>query len=36
MIFLLIAIYRSPIFFLIPLVAVLFAETLSRSLGYGA
>jgi RND superfamily putative drug exporter len=34
-IFLLIAIYRSPIFFLIPLVAVMFAETLSRSLGYG-
>ena len=35
MIFLLIVIYRSPIFFLIPLVAVLFAEMLSRSLGYG-
>jgi RND superfamily putative drug exporter len=34
-IFLLIVIYRSPIFFLIPLVAVMFAETLSRSLGYG-
>jgi putative drug exporter of the RND superfamily len=34
-IFLLIAIYRSPFFFLIPLAAVLFAETLSRSLGYG-
>ena len=34
-IFLLIAIYRSPIFFLIPLIAVLFAEMLSRSLGYG-
>ncbi len=34
-IFLLIAIYRSPMFFLIPLVAVVFAETLSRSLGYG-
>ncbi len=34
-IFLLIAIYRSPMFFLIPLAAVLFAETLSRSLGYG-
>jgi RND superfamily putative drug exporter len=34
-IFLLILIYRSPMFFLIPLVAVLFAETLSRSLGYG-
>lgn len=34
-IFLLIVIYRSPIFFLVPLVAVMFAETLSRSLGYG-
>jgi len=34
-IFLLILIYRSPMFWLIPLVAVLFAETLSRSLGYG-
>jgi RND superfamily putative drug exporter len=34
-IFLLIVIYRSPIFFLIPLIAVMFAETLSRSLGYG-
>ncbi|HET7053468.1 MAG TPA: MMPL family transporter [Solirubrobacterales bacterium] len=34
-IFLLIAIYRSPMFFFIPLVAVLFAETLSRSIGYG-
>ncbi len=34
-IFLLIVIYRSPMFFLIPLIAVLFAETLSRSLGYG-
>ena len=34
-IFLLIVIYRSPMFFLIPLLAVLFAETLSRSLGYG-
>ncbi len=34
-IFLLIVIYRSPMFFLIPLVSVLFAETLSRSLGYG-
>jgi len=34
-IFLLIVIYRSPMFFLIPLVAVVFAETLSRSLGYG-
>ncbi len=35
-IFLLIVIYRSPMFFLIPLAAVLFAETLSRSIGYGA
>ncbi len=34
-IFLLIVIYRSPFFFLIPLVAVIFAETLSRSIGYG-
>ncbi|MGE5282797.1 MAG: MMPL family transporter [Chloroflexota bacterium] len=34
-IFLLIVIYRSPFFFLIPLAAVLFAETLARSLGYG-
>ena len=34
-VFLLIVIYRSPMFFLIPLAAVLFAETLSRSLGYG-
>ena len=34
-IFLLIVIYRSPFFFLIPLAAVLFAETLSRSLGFG-
>jgi putative drug exporter of the RND superfamily len=34
-IFLLIVIYRSPMFFLIPLIAVMFAETLSRSLGYG-
>ncbi len=34
-IFLLIVIYRSPMFFFIPLVAVLFAETLSRSIGYG-
>jgi RND superfamily putative drug exporter len=34
-IFLLIVIYRSPMFFLIPLIAVLFAETLSRSIGYG-
>jgi RND superfamily putative drug exporter len=34
-IFLLILIYRSPMFFLIPLASVLFAETLSRSIGYG-
>jgi RND superfamily putative drug exporter len=34
-IFLLIFIYRSPMFFFIPLAAVLFAETLSRSIGYG-
>jgi putative drug exporter of the RND superfamily len=34
-IFLLIVIYRSPFFFLIPLVAVIFAEMLSRSIGYG-
>ena len=34
-VFLLILIYRSPFFFLIPLAAVLFAETLSRSVGYG-
>jgi RND superfamily putative drug exporter len=34
-IFLLIVIYRSPFFFLVPLAAVLFAETLSRSIGYG-
>jgi putative drug exporter of the RND superfamily len=34
-IFLLILIYRSPMFFLIPLIAVMFAEMLSRSLGYG-
>ena len=34
-IFLLIVIYRSPIFFLIPLMSVVFAEILSRSLGYG-
>jgi RND superfamily putative drug exporter len=34
-IFLLIAIYRSPIFFLIPLLAVVFAEMLARSVGYG-
>jgi len=34
-IFLLIVIYRSPMFFFIPLVAVVFAEFLSRSIGYG-
>jgi RND superfamily putative drug exporter len=34
-IFLLIVIYRSPMFFVIPLVAVMFAETLSRSIGFG-
>jgi RND superfamily putative drug exporter len=34
-IFLLIVIYRSPLFLFIPLAAVLFAETLSRSVGYG-
>jgi RND superfamily putative drug exporter len=34
-VFLLILIYRSPMFFFIPLAAVLFAETLSRSIGYG-
>ncbi|MBA2504396.1 MAG: MMPL family transporter [Thermoleophilaceae bacterium] len=34
-ILLLIAIYRSPIFLFIPLVSVIFAETLSRSVGYG-
>jgi len=34
-VFLLIVIYRSPFFFLIPLAAVLFAEALSRSIGYG-
>jgi putative drug exporter of the RND superfamily len=33
-IFLLILIYRSPIFLFIPLIAVVFAEMLSRSLGY--
>ncbi|MGZ5338676.1 MAG: MMPL family transporter, partial [Thermoleophilaceae bacterium] len=32
---LLILIYRSPVFFLIPLVAVMFAEIASRSVGYG-
>jgi RND superfamily putative drug exporter len=34
-IFLLILIYRSPMFFLIPLASVLLAEYLSRSIGYG-
>jgi RND superfamily putative drug exporter len=34
-IFLLIVIYRSPMFFFIPLAAVMFAEILSRSIGYG-
>ncbi len=34
-IFLLIVIYRSPIFLFIPLIAVIFAEMLSRSIGYG-
>ena len=34
-IFLLIVIYRSPIFFFIPLAAVMFAEILARSAGYG-
>ena len=34
-IFLLIVIYRSPMFFFIPLIAVIFAEMLSRSIGYG-
>jgi RND superfamily putative drug exporter len=34
-IFLLIVIYRSPMFWLIPLIAVMFAEVLSRSVGYG-
>jgi RND superfamily putative drug exporter len=32
---LLILIYRSPIFLFIPLAAVMFAETLARSVGYG-
>lgn len=32
---LLILIYRSPVFLFIPLVAVIFAELLSRSVGYG-
>jgi putative drug exporter of the RND superfamily len=34
-IFLLIVIYRSPIFFWIPLASVVFAEILARSIGYG-
>ncbi len=34
-VFLLILIYRSPIFFLIPLFAVVFAEVATRSIGYG-
>ncbi len=34
-IFLLIVIYRSPIFLFIPLLAVIFAELLARSIGYG-
>jgi RND superfamily putative drug exporter len=34
-IFLLIVIYRSPIFLFIPLISVIFAEMLSRSIGYG-
>jgi RND superfamily putative drug exporter len=34
-IFLLVVIYRSPIFLFIPLIAVVFAEMLSRSIGYG-
>ena len=34
-IFLLILIYRSPIFLFIPLSAVIFAEILARSVGYG-
>jgi RND superfamily putative drug exporter len=34
-IFLLIVIYRSPMFFFIPLISVIFAELLSRSIGYG-
>ena len=33
-IFLLIVIYRSPVFWLIPLVSVVFAEILSQTLGY--
>jgi putative drug exporter of the RND superfamily len=34
-IFLLILIYRSPIFLFIPLAAIMFAEVLARSIGYG-
>jgi putative drug exporter of the RND superfamily len=34
-IFLLILIYRSPIFLFIPLAAIVFAEMLARSVGYG-
>lgn len=34
-IFLLILIYRSPVFLFIPLAAVIFAELLSQTLGYG-
>jgi putative drug exporter of the RND superfamily len=34
-IFLLIVIYRSPVFLFIPLMAVVFAEMLARSVGYG-
>jgi RND superfamily putative drug exporter len=34
-IFLLIVIYRSPMFLFIPLIAVIFSEILSRSIGYG-
>jgi putative drug exporter of the RND superfamily len=34
-IFLLIVIYRSPIFLFIPLAAIIFAEMLARSVGYG-
>ena len=32
---LLILIYRSPVFLFIPLAAVIFAEMLARSVGYG-
>jgi putative drug exporter of the RND superfamily len=34
-IFLLILIYRSPIFLFVPLAAIMFAEILARSIGYG-